>query len=153
MAHARWIVTAHCASRLAGCDENINTSLFLRGGTSGAVVFHARDLLSDSALLERFFVHMPGSPDRNGRQLDALAGGVSSLSKIVLVAPSLRADANIDYTFVQVAVDRLMRGSLPVPSEWSHNQARQRRAKQRVCIGLPSVNRWQAYDGSVYTTP
>jgi len=43
-----------------------------------------------------------GSPDSNGRQLDGLGGGISSLSKICVVAPSKREDADIDYTFVQV---------------------------------------------------
>jgi len=43
-----------------------------------------------------------GSPDPNGRQLNGLGGGISSLSKICVVAPSEREDADVDYTFVQV---------------------------------------------------
>lgn len=43
-----------------------------------------------------------GSPDPYGRQLNGLGGGISSLSKICVVAPSEREDADVDYTFVQV---------------------------------------------------
>ena len=46
-----------------------------------------------------------GSPDYNARQLDGLGGGISSLSKIVVVALSDEKDIDLDYTFGQVAVD------------------------------------------------
>jgi 2-methylaconitate cis-trans-isomerase PrpF len=45
-----------------------------------------------------------GSPDPYGRQLDGMGGGVSSLSKVVIIAPSRRSDADVDYTFGQVRV-------------------------------------------------
>ena len=45
-----------------------------------------------------------GSPDPNGRQLNGMGGGISSLSKICILAPSQRADADIDYTFAQVQI-------------------------------------------------
>jgi 2-methylaconitate cis-trans-isomerase PrpF len=45
-----------------------------------------------------------GSPDPNGRQLNGMGGGISSLSKICVLAPSERADADIDYTFAQVQI-------------------------------------------------
>src|SRR5438105_9043778 len=45
-----------------------------------------------------------GSPDPYGRQLDGMGGGVSSLSKVCIVGPSSRPDADVDYTFVQVQV-------------------------------------------------
>lgn len=80
-------------------------AVFVRGGTSKAVVFHARDLPAEQSLRDRMFCHVLGSPDPYGRQLDGLGGGLSSLSKIVVVETSQREDADIDYTFVQVAVD------------------------------------------------
>lgn len=49
------------------------------------------------------FLGTIGSPDPNGRQLDGLGGGISSLSKICIVGPSSRADADVDYTFVQAS--------------------------------------------------
>jgi hypothetical protein len=45
-----------------------------------------------------------GSPDPNGRQLNGMGGGVSSLSKVCILAPSDREDADIDYTFAQVQI-------------------------------------------------
>lgn len=77
---------------------------FYRGGTSKAVVFNGVDLPSDRAQRDRIFLHVLGSPDPYGRQLDGLGGGISSLSKVVIVEPSARADADVDYTFVQIAV-------------------------------------------------
>jgi 2-methylaconitate cis-trans-isomerase PrpF len=46
-----------------------------------------------------------GSPDPNSRQLNGMGGGISSLSKVCVVGPSDRDDADVDYTFAQVAVD------------------------------------------------
>jgi len=79
-------------------------AVFMRGGTSNAVVFHARDLPRDRALWDEIFLAAIGSPDPYGRQLDGMGGGVSSLSKVCIVGPSSRPDADIDYTFAQVQV-------------------------------------------------
>lgn len=81
-------------------------AVFIRGGTSKAVVFKSADLPADKALRDRIFCHVLGSPDPYGRQLNGMGGGLSSLSKVVIVEPSLRADADVDYTFVQIAVDQ-----------------------------------------------
>ncbi len=45
-----------------------------------------------------------GSPDPYGRQLDGMGGGVSSVSKVCIIGPSAREDADVDYTFAQVLV-------------------------------------------------
>jgi hypothetical protein len=50
------------------------------------------------------FTAAMGSPDPYGRQLDGMGGGVSSLSKVCVLAPSVRDDADIDYTFAQVQI-------------------------------------------------
>ena len=81
-------------------------AVFIRGGTSKGVFFHAKDLPADPALRDRILARVLGSPDPNARQLDGMGGGISSLSKAVIVGPSTRDDADIDYTFAQVAVDR-----------------------------------------------
>ena len=77
---------------------------FYRGGTSKAVVFNAADLPADRVLRDRIFLHVLGSPDGYGRQLNGMGGGLSSLSKVVIVEPSRRPDADVDYTFVQISV-------------------------------------------------
>ncbi|MBM3358780.1 MAG: PrpF family protein [Betaproteobacteria bacterium] len=79
-------------------------AVFMRGGTSNAVVFHARDLPADRALWDEIFLAAIGSPDPYGRQLDGMGGGISSLSKVCVIGPSTRPDADIDYTFAQVLV-------------------------------------------------
>jgi 2-methylaconitate cis-trans-isomerase PrpF len=46
-----------------------------------------------------------GSPDPvHGRQLDGMGGGISSTSKICVLAPSERDNADVDFTFVQVGI-------------------------------------------------
>ncbi len=79
-------------------------AVFMRGGTSNAIVFHAKDLPRDRAQWDEIFLAAIGSPDPYGRQLDGMGGGVSSLSKVCVVGPSSRPDADIDYTFAQVQV-------------------------------------------------
>ena len=77
---------------------------FMRGGTSKAVVFKRRDLPADPKDWDAIFINVMGSPDPSGRQLDGMGGGISSLSKICVVGPPSRPDADIDYTFAQVSV-------------------------------------------------
>ena len=78
-------------------------AVFMRGGTSRAVMFHARDL-PERAAWDPLFLGAMGSPDPNGRQLNGMGGGISSLSKVCVLAPSEREDADIDYTFAQVQI-------------------------------------------------
>src|SRR5688572_1286650 len=79
-------------------------AVFMRGGTSKAIVFKQEDLPADRRLWDDIFLAAIGSPDPSGRQLDGMGGGVSSLSKICIVGPASRPDADIDYTFAQVLV-------------------------------------------------
>ena len=79
-------------------------AVFMRGGTSKAILFHARDLPAERAAWDPLFCAALGTPDPYGRQLDGMGGGVSSLSKICVLAPSNRPDADIDYTFAQVQI-------------------------------------------------
>ena len=79
-------------------------AVFMRGGTSNAVVFKLQDLPRDRALWDDLFIAAIGSPDPYGRQLDGMGGGVSSVSKVCVVGPPTRPDADIDYTFAQVQV-------------------------------------------------
>ena len=81
-------------------------AVLMRGGSSKGVFFHARDLPADRAELDRILLAVLGSPDPYGRQLDGMGGGISSLSKAVVIGPSTRPGADVDYTFAQVSVDR-----------------------------------------------
>ena len=79
-------------------------AVFMRGGTSKAVIFHQADLPADRTAWAPIFSALMGSPDPNGRQLDGMGGGVSSLSKVCIVGAPTRQDADVDYTFAQVTV-------------------------------------------------
>jgi 2-methylaconitate cis-trans-isomerase PrpF len=77
----------------------------MRGGTSKALVFHAEDLPADRQDRDAIFLAAMGVPDPNGRNLDGMGGGLSSLNKVCVVGPPSRPDVDVDYTFVQLAPD------------------------------------------------
>lgn len=77
---------------------------FMRGGTSKGLFFLERDLPGDRQLRNAIFLRALGSPDPEGRQLDGMGGGLSSLSKIVVVRSSQIAGAVLDYEFGQVGI-------------------------------------------------
>ncbi|RUN76562.1 PrpF family protein [Sphingomonas sp. TF3] len=82
-------------------------AVYMRGGTSRALMFHARDLpgtIEDRPGWDAIFAAALGSPDPRERQLDGLGGGISSLSKVAVLAPSAHPHADVDYLFGQVSV-------------------------------------------------
>lgn len=79
-------------------------AVFMRGGTSKGLMLRRQDLPADQADWAPIFLAAMGSPDPHGRQLDGMGGGISSLSKVCVIGPPSRPDADVDYTFAQVAV-------------------------------------------------
>ena len=79
-------------------------AVYMRGGTSRCLVFHERDLPPAGRDRDAILLAALGSPDPNGRQLDGLGGGISSLSKAVIIGPATLSGADVDYTFAQVEV-------------------------------------------------
>jgi 4-oxalomesaconate tautomerase len=75
----------------------------MRGGTSKGPFFLADQLPADTALRDRVLLAIMGSPDV--RQIDGLGGADSLTSKVALVSRSSRADADVDYLFLQVVVN------------------------------------------------
>lgn len=75
----------------------------MRGGTSKGPFFLASDLPADRALRDRVLLAVMGSPD--ARQIDGLGGADTLTSKVAVVGPSTRPDADVDYLFLQVVVD------------------------------------------------
>lgn len=75
----------------------------MRGGTSKAVFFHENDLPAEPELRGKKILRAFGSPDV--RQIDGLGGANSSTSKVAIIGPSNRPDADVDYTFGQVSLD------------------------------------------------
>jgi methylitaconate Delta-isomerase len=77
--------------------------VFMRGGTSRGVFLHQTDLPADLARREKLIVGIYGSPDI--RQIDGLGGATPLTSKVAIVGHSSRPDADVDFTFGQVAID------------------------------------------------
>lgn len=78
--------------------------LWMRGGTSKAAVFLASDLPSDPAARDAILLRVMGSPDP--RQIDGIGGADPLTSKVAILSPSTRPDADVDYLFLQVFVDQ-----------------------------------------------
>lgn len=79
-------------------------AVYMRGGTSRGLVFRQADLPANRADWDAIFLAAMGVPDSNGRNLDGMGGGLSSLNKVCVVGPPSRSDADVDYTFAQCAV-------------------------------------------------
>lgn len=76
----------------------------IRGGTSKGVYFLESSLPPAGALRDKILLAVFGSPDI--RQIDGLGGANSLTSKVCIIGPSEREDADVDYTFGQVSVDK-----------------------------------------------
>lgn len=88
---------------MTGPTEGIRC-LLMRGGTSKGAYFLAEDLPEDSAARDELLLRIMGSPDE--RQVDGLGGAHPLTSKVAVVSPSPDPRADVDYLFLQVAVDR-----------------------------------------------
>ena len=75
----------------------------MRGGTSKGLYFLGRDLPANVAARDRVLLAAMGSPD--ARQIDGMGGAHPLTSKVAVIGPSSRDDADIDYLFLQVQVD------------------------------------------------
>ena len=81
-------------------------AVYMRGGTSKGVFFHAADLPADTAERDAVLLRVLGSPDRYGKQIDGMGAATSSTSKVVIISRSARPDCDVEYLFGQVAIDR-----------------------------------------------
>ncbi|MBQ6481524.1 MAG: PrpF protein [Anaerolineaceae bacterium] len=76
----------------------------IRGGTSKGVYILENDLPENHEEWEQILLRLMGSPDK--KQIDGLGGSQSVTSKVAIIKKSDREDADIDYTFAQVSVDK-----------------------------------------------
>ena len=74
----------------------------MRGGTSKALFLRANDLPVDPRLRDAVILALFGSPDP--RQIDGLGGADILTSKVAIIGPPSRPDADVDYTFGQVSI-------------------------------------------------
>ena len=76
--------------------------MMMRGGTSKGAYFLAEDLPADPAARDDLLLRIMGSPD--ARQIDGIGGAHPLTSKVAVISRSARADADVDYLFLQVGV-------------------------------------------------
>lgn len=76
----------------------------MRGGTSRGVYILENYLPKEEKERDEILLKVMGSPDI--RQVNGLGGAASVTSKVAIVSVSRRPDADVDYTFAQVAVDK-----------------------------------------------
>jgi 4-oxalomesaconate tautomerase len=77
--------------------------MLMRGGTSKGAYFVASDLPADPVARNELLMRIMGTPD--ARQIDGIGGAHPLTSKVAIVGASERADADIEYLFLQVGVE------------------------------------------------
>ena len=78
--------------------------LFMRGGTSRGPYFRKEDLPSDEGELSKILLSVVGSG--NPRNIDGIGGGNSVTTKVAILSQSGNPDADIDYFFAQLGVEK-----------------------------------------------
>lgn len=84
-------------------DQKRVPLVIMRGGTSKGIYIKENDLPTDQKERDELILRIFGSPDV--RQIDGLAGADPLTSKLAIIGPSTRPDADVDYTFAQVAIN------------------------------------------------
>lgn len=80
--------------------------LWMRGGTSKGAYFLASDLPPGRPAIDDLLLRIMGSPD--ARQIDGIGGADPLTSKVAILSPPSRPDADVDYLFLQVYVDQAL---------------------------------------------
>ena len=78
--------------------------VLMRGGTSKGPYFKAEDLPTDPEARDKLLLRIMGSPDI--RQIDGIGGATTVTSKVAIVSVSEHPDADIDYLFAQVDIEK-----------------------------------------------
>jgi len=85
-------------------DSEKVRGVIYRGGTSRAVYLLENDLPREAHIRDQVILSIYGSPD--ARQINGLGGADSLTSKVAIIGPSEREDADVDYTFGQVSITK-----------------------------------------------
>lgn len=80
--------------------------MWMRGGTSKGGYFLKKDLPASIERRDCFLLSIMGSPDP--RQIDGMGGADPLASKVAVVSPSQRPGIDVDYLFLQVAVNEAL---------------------------------------------
>ena len=84
--------------------QRVIPAVYMRGGTSKGVYLDEALLPEPGPERDALLLEIMGSPDP--MQIDGMGGTVSSTSKVMAVSRSARDDADVDYLFVQVGIDK-----------------------------------------------
>jgi 2-methylaconitate isomerase len=72
-------------------------AVWMRGGSCKGLFFQVRDLPRLPRARDVLLLRLMGSPDPNETQTDGVGGASASTSKVVVVWPSLRDEADLDF--------------------------------------------------------
>jgi 2-methylaconitate cis-trans-isomerase PrpF len=78
--------------------------ILMRGGTSKGLYFHENDLPNRGLKRDKLLQRLMGAPDV--LEIDGLGGSRPITSKVAIISRSQRRDADVDYTFAQIQIDR-----------------------------------------------
>ncbi len=87
-----------------GSEMNMVRCIIARGGTSKGIYILENELPKDQHRRDSIILSLFGSPDV--RQIDGLGGADPLTSKLAILGPPSRPDADVDYTFGQVSFDQ-----------------------------------------------
>ncbi len=82
-------------------EQNKTRVVIMRAGTSKGIFINESELPKDKEARTALILKIFGSPDI--RQIDGLGGADPLTSKLAIIGPSTREDADVDYTFGQVS--------------------------------------------------
>ncbi len=85
---------------------NMIRCAIVRGGTSKGIFIMENELPKEQKERDRVLLSIFGSPDI--RQIDGLGGADVLTSKLAMIAPGDGREADVDYTFGQVSIERAM---------------------------------------------
>ena len=91
-------------SGLESVEQLAVRCVLMRSGTSKGLYFHCADLPAPGAKRDRLLKRAMGTPD--AMQIDGLGGSRLVTSKVAIVQRSARQDADVDYTFAQLDIER-----------------------------------------------
>jgi len=137
--------------------------MWMRGGTSKGGYFLAEQLPKNR---DEFLLRVMGSPDP--RQIDGIGGADSLTSKVAVVSKSHRQGIDVDYLFLQVAVDEpivfdmqncgnilagvgpfaIERGLVDAPCALTEVSIYMENTGQIAIARVPTVNGLPTYDGN-----
>jgi len=78
--------------------------VIMRCGTSKGIFLNENDLPQDPVLRDKVILSIFGSPDP--RQIDGLGGADILTSKLALISAPSRPDADVDFSFGQVEINK-----------------------------------------------